>query len=111
VTCDIPPYMLASGNEKLEIRTINIVGLRRAGISESTITLIKRTHRLIFREYKQIEEIRDLFQEELDGIIPIELSTLLHALELQNAGKVGRAREVFRNTAGGKDEPKQRRAA
>jgi UDP-N-acetylglucosamine acyltransferase len=111
VTCDIPPYMLASGNDKLEIRTINIVGLHRAGISESVIKVIKRTHRLIFREHKQVQEIRDIFQEELCGIIPIELSKLLHAIERQQAGKFGRAREVFRTAAGGKDEQEQRRAA
>ena len=50
VVTDLPPYMLAAGNDNPEVKTINLVGMRRAGVSASAIEVIKRAHRLIFRE-------------------------------------------------------------
>ncbi|MCX7422160.1 MAG: acyl-ACP--UDP-N-acetylglucosamine O-acyltransferase [Planctomycetia bacterium] len=97
VVTDLPPFMLAAGNDNPEVKTINLVGMRRAGVSESSINVIKRAHRLIFREHKTLAEARDIFYQELDGILPIELSTLFNFMELTAAGQVGRAREVFRN--------------
>ncbi len=97
VVTDVPPFMLAAGNEKLEFSTINIVGMRRSGISNDTIQVIKRAHRLLFREHKTLEAVREIFHQEMDGIIPMELSMLLNFIEMSHAGNVGRGREVFRN--------------
>ena len=97
VVTDVPPYMMAAGADKLEIRTVNIVGMRRNGISESTIGVIKQAHKLLFRKRKKLEEARNELYQELDGIIPIELSTLFQFLEKQSAGKLGRGREVYRD--------------
>jgi UDP-N-acetylglucosamine acyltransferase len=108
---DIPPYMLSAGSDNPEIKTINVVGLRRRGISNETIGVIKRTHRLIFREHKQVEAVRDILQQELGGILPIELNTLLSFLEAQQHGKMGRAREAFRNAKPKATATPQRRAA
>ncbi len=94
---DVPPFMLACGSDNPEIRTINIVGMRRAGISEDTIRLVKRAHRLIYREHKRLPEVKAIFEDELQGVFPAELQTLLTAFENQAAGKQGRAREAFRN--------------
>lgn len=94
---DIAPYMLAAGSDNPSVRTINIVGMQRKGISENTIKIIKRAHRLIFREHKPLDQVKDIFGEELDGIIPIELTYLLSFLEKQKLGKFGRGREAVRN--------------
>jgi UDP-N-acetylglucosamine acyltransferase len=111
---DIPPYMLAAGSDNPTLKTINIVGMRRAGISEPTIRVIKRAHRLLFREHKKGDAVRELLLDELNGVLPIELTTLLKFLEQQAGGKLGRAREAFRDSAGhaatgpaeaGHDEP------
>lgn len=48
VNKDIPPYMLAAGNP-CRVRGVNSVGLRRAGIGEPVLTLLRRAHRLIYR--------------------------------------------------------------
>lgn len=98
---DIPPYMLAAGSDNPCIKTINAVGMRRAGIAPHTIEMIKRAHRLLFRDMKSLETVRALFSEELEGIIPFELSALLHFLENQRTGKLGRAREAFRHAPSG----------
>ena len=95
---DIPPFMLASGSDDPCIKTINLVGMRRAGMTEKSIEVIKRAHRLLYREMKPLEAVREIFAEELDGIFPFELSTLLNFLEKQRRGKLGRAREAFRDS-------------
>ena len=94
---DIPPFMLASGSDNPTITTVNIVGMRRAGISNDSIRAIKRAHRLHFREHKSLESIRTLFHEDLQGVIPYELSTLLTFIERQQQGRMGRAREAVRD--------------
>ncbi len=94
---DIPPFMLAAGSDDPTLKTINTVGMRRAGISESTIQVIKEAFRLLYRRNRPLEEVRQHFQNSLDGIIPIELSVLLTFVENQRAGKLGRAREAVRN--------------
>ncbi len=108
---DIPPYMLSAGSDNPEIKTINVVGLRRRGFSNETIQTIKRTHRLIYREHKSVEAARDILQHELGGVLPIELNTLLSFLEAQQHGKMGRAREAFRNAKPKSTTAPQRRAA
>ncbi len=111
VVMDLPPYMLAAGNDDYEVKTINLIGMRRAGVSESSIRVIKRAHRLIYRENKSLEEARDIFHQELNGILPIELSTLFNFMELTRAGKMGRAREVFRDAPSVNTREQARRAA
>lgn len=98
VVTDVPPYMMAAGNDDLQVKTVNIVGMRRHGMSESSIALIKRAYRLIYRKHKSLPALYELFEEELGGVIPYELSTLLTFLEQTRRGKVGRAREVFRDS-------------
>jgi len=108
---DIPPFMLASGSDNPVINTINIVGMRRAGITAESIDIIKRAHRLLYREMKPLDEIRAELAEQLDGIFPFELSTLLNFLEKQRRGKMGRAREIYRNQVGPTPEPALNRRA
>ncbi|MEX0725947.1 MAG: acyl-ACP--UDP-N-acetylglucosamine O-acyltransferase [Planctomycetaceae bacterium] len=97
VTTDVPPYMMATGCDTPEIKTVNLVGMQRNGISDSTITLLKKAHRLLFRQTKQIDAVEEMFLQELDGIIPFEISNLFRFLRLQRAGKMGRGREALRN--------------
>ncbi|MFP6762651.1 MAG: acyl-ACP--UDP-N-acetylglucosamine O-acyltransferase [Planctomycetaceae bacterium] len=97
VVRDLPPFMLAAGNENPQVKTINIVGMRRAGIDEATIRLIKRAHRLVYREHRKHDEVRGIFEQELTSGLPAELQKLLLELELTTRGTSGRGREAFRN--------------
>lgn len=94
---DIPPFMLAAGNDDPKVITINVIGLQRNGVSEATIKLIKKAHRLIYREHKTVEFVKETLSELVDGVIPIELHTLFSFMEQTKLGKQGRARERFRN--------------
>lgn len=94
---DIPPFMLAAGSDNPTLKTINIVGMRRAGISEESIDVVRTAFRLYYRKRKSLDEVRAHFDAELDGTIPFELGQLLQFIEAQRAGKLGRAREAVRN--------------
>ncbi|MBM82977.1 MAG: acyl-[acyl-carrier-protein]--UDP-N-acetylglucosamine O-acyltransferase [Planctomycetaceae bacterium] len=93
---DIPPFMLAAGSDNPTIKTINIVGMRRAEIPETSIRLIKKAHRYLFRDLKPVATIRQIFEDEVGGELPVELESLISAVEAQSRGKMGRAREAFR---------------
>ncbi|MDA1016923.1 MAG: acyl-ACP--UDP-N-acetylglucosamine O-acyltransferase [Planctomycetota bacterium] len=97
---DVPPFMLAAGNEHQRIVTINLVGLRRAKISEPTIAIIKQAFRLLYRKNLRVDDVRERMMAELGGVVPLELTELLRSVELQHLGRVGRAREAVR------DQPK-----
>jgi UDP-N-acetylglucosamine acyltransferase len=94
---DIPPYMLAAGSDDPTVRTINLVGLQRRGVSTAAIRLLKRAHRLLFREHRKLETVRATFAAELSEPWPAELTTLLEFLERQQQGRMGRAREALRH--------------
>lgn len=52
---DIPPYCIAQG-ERARLVGINIVGMRRAGLSRETIMEIRRAFKALFRGTKRLEE-------------------------------------------------------
>lgn len=95
---DIPPYMLAAGSDNPHIHTLNLIGLRRSGMSNATIGHIKKAFRLLYREHKSLDKVQDYFHAELDGVLPMELMVLLNFIETQRQGKMGRGREAVRTT-------------
>lgn len=96
VVVDVPPYMIFDGNDDAGVRTLNLVGMQRAGISSSTITVIKRAYKLLIREHMKLDEVQSLMVAELNGVVPMELSVLFSFLDYQRQGKSGRGREVVR---------------
>lgn len=113
---DIPPYMLSAGSDNPTIKTVNLVGMRRAGIADETIRLVKQAYRLLFREHRKVDAVRNLFCDELAGNLPAELLTLLNFVEFSQRGKLGRGREALRNQPSMEqqsddDETPMRRAA
>lgn len=97
VPTDVPPYMLAAGSDNPEIKTINVIGMRRAGIPDTVIAVIRDVQRLLFREHRSLPEVRQHFSDKLQGALPHELGVLFTAIEAQRAGKMGRAREAARS--------------
>lgn len=96
VVVDVPPYMIFDGNDDAGVKTLNLVGMQRAGVNASTIASIKRAYRLLIREHKPLDEVQVLMAGELNGVVPMELSILFSFLEYQRKGKSGRGREVVR---------------
>ena len=103
---DIPPYMLAAGSDDPRIKTINLVGMRRAGISEPTIRAIKKAFKGIYRQNKPLNQVRQAMLADLDGVVPVELKLLFDFIERQKLGRMGRGREAVR-----KNDDSQKEAA
>lgn len=111
VSSDVPPYMLAAGNDDPGIRNVNLVGMQRRGIPAETIAIIRQAHRLIYRQHKKLDEVREIFSAEIGECLPIELVRLLDFLERQQTGKNGRAGESRRNAPAADSQQEGRRAA
>ncbi|MBR8829646.1 MAG: acyl-ACP--UDP-N-acetylglucosamine O-acyltransferase [Chlorogloea purpurea SAG 13.99] len=45
---DVPPFMLVEGNPS-KVRTLNLVGLQRAGLSADELSLLKKAFRILYR--------------------------------------------------------------
>jgi len=99
VPTDVPPFMIAAGSDNPEVKAVNLIGLRRAGISEEAITVIRHAHRLLYRDHQSLDAVQAHFEAEFNGPLPLELVTLLSALEAQRNGKMGRAREAVREAS------------
>lgn len=62
---DVPPYMLVEGSPS-RVRSLNLVGLRRAGIIDEEMAYLKKAFRLLYRSectLKQALEELELFPE------------------------------------------------
>jgi UDP-N-acetylglucosamine acyltransferase len=55
VNKDVPPYIRAMG-EPIQFGGLNVIGLKRRGFSEDTLTQLKNAFRLIYRENLLLEE-------------------------------------------------------
>lgn len=58
VVQDIPPFMMADGNPA-EVRTINKIGLERAGVSDASQSAIKQAHRIFYRQGLNTSKARE----------------------------------------------------
>lgn len=54
---DVPPFMVVDGNP-LEVRAVNLVGLRRRDFSAERLAAIREMHKLIYRQGKTLDEAR-----------------------------------------------------
>ncbi|WP_417386573.1 acyl-ACP--UDP-N-acetylglucosamine O-acyltransferase [Gimesia sp.] len=98
-TIDVPPYMICTGSDDFRVRTVNMVGMQRAGISESSVAVIRRAFRLFYRKNKKLDEVREIFSQELDGVIPMALQTLFDHFQAIQGSKAGRGREAAARSA------------
>ena len=69
VNKDVPPYMLVESSES-EVRSLNIVGLKRAGMKDTVKAQIKKAYKILYRSglnttnaLKEIKKIPDLTKE------------------------------------------------
>jgi UDP-N-acetylglucosamine acyltransferase len=93
---DVPRYMLVDGNPS-KVRCINVVGLKRNGISPEGIDALHEAHRLIYRAKMNVRHAAEILGSH--GHLTPEVRSLLDFIQRQQEGKHGRARERFRSTA------------
>ena len=90
---DVPRYMIVDGNPS-KVRCINVVGLRRHGITAAAITALHEAHRLIYRAKMTAAHAAEILESH--GHLCPEVKSLLDFIEAQHLGKQGRARERWR---------------
>ncbi len=84
---DVPPYMIVEGNPA-EVRGVNIVGLRRAGIPEETRNALRTACRLMFFANLNLSQAIERIRAELP-MVP-ELEHLIQFVEQTRLGRNGR---------------------
>jgi len=52
---DVPPYMLVEGNPS-RVRSLNAIGLKRAGFSEAEMSVLKKAFRTLYRSDRTFNE-------------------------------------------------------
>jgi UDP-N-acetylglucosamine acyltransferase len=92
---DVPRYMLVDGNPS-RVRCINVVGLKRKGISPLGIESLHEAHRLVFRAKMSVRHAADILESH--GHMTAEVQSLLEFLRVQQEGKHGRGRERWRKS-------------
>jgi len=64
---DVPPYIMATG-EPLRYAGLNSIGLKRRGFSSETVSVLKKTYRLIFRSKLNLTQALERIENELEPI-------------------------------------------
>ena len=54
VSLDVPPYMIAQGPNM--VKALNVIGLKRNGISKEAIATLQRAYKILYRSYHTIPE-------------------------------------------------------
>jgi UDP-N-acetylglucosamine acyltransferase len=93
---DVPRFMLVDGNPS-KVRCINVVGLKRNGITAEAIDALHEAHRLLYRAKMGVQHAADLLESH--GHKVPEVIQLLDFIQQQHEGRHGRARERFRRNA------------
>jgi len=83
---DVAPYVRAGGYP-LRPMGLNLVGLRRRGVSEEAITALKQAYRILFRDGLTVPEA----VERIRGTLP-PLPEVLHLAEFALSSERGLAR-------------------
>jgi UDP-N-acetylglucosamine acyltransferase len=59
VVQDIPPYSMCDGHPA-QVRGINLVGLRRAGYKQDTVSLLKKAYKIVFFDDHPFDKAEEL---------------------------------------------------
>ena len=71
VVQDVPPFMLADGNPAVT-RTVNKVGMERAGVSEEAQTALRQAHKLLFREALTVTKALERIESDLPPLPEVQ---------------------------------------
>jgi len=82
---DVPPYVIAAGNP-LKPRNINIIGLRRRGFGDETVSKLKRAFRTLFRSKADMKH--SLENLESSGDVCPEVERLIRFIRDSDRGVI-----------------------
>jgi UDP-N-acetylglucosamine acyltransferase len=87
---DVPRFMMVDGNPS-KVRCLNLVGLKRNGLSPESISSLHEAHRLVYRAHMTSEHASEMLKT--NGHWCSEVQNLLAFIEKQHLGTHGRARD------------------
>lgn len=87
---DVPPYMIVEGHPS-RVRGVNVIGLRRTGMPEETISAVKSAYKLLFKtDEPQSDAVKRVQSEFAD--VP-EVLVLADFMARSTHGRLGRQEE------------------
>jgi UDP-N-acetylglucosamine acyltransferase len=78
VNLDVPPFLLTS-DFNVAAKGLNVVGLRRAGMSRATIIQLKQAYRLLYRSRLPLREALERIETEIPSNEALELVAFIRA--------------------------------
>ena len=90
ITNDVPPFMIIEGHPA-RIRGVNVIGLKRMGMSSEAISAIKDAFKLLFRSDHPVRESCNHLQEEYRAVP--EVLRLIAFMRATESGRLGRQNE------------------
>ncbi len=97
---DVPPFMLVDGNPSV-VRCVNLVGLKRQGLTSDEIAGLTEAHRLIYRAKMGLGHAKEMLASH--SHLSSRVQVLLDFIEQVYKGKHGRQREGQRKAAAVED--------
>ena len=102
---DVPPFCLVQGSPPATVRGLNLVGLKRSGVSEASMSALKHAFRLVFRR----NMLKDHALEEIRASVELtpEVRAFVEFLEAPSKRGIckGEPSGVLR-VVGGEEQPK-----
>jgi UDP-N-acetylglucosamine acyltransferase len=82
---DVPPYILAV-DEPLRYGGLNVIGLKRRGFKQSTVNMIKKAYRIIYRSNLLLKDALKKIEDEIE--LTTEIEDLLHFFRTSERGVI-----------------------
>lgn len=87
ITQDIPPYVIADGRPARP-RSVNVIGLKRAGFDDETIRCIKSAFKLLYRSDRQVRDALDELRSTHPDVPQVQ--RMVDFVEATEEGRQGR---------------------
>ncbi len=71
VSKDVPPFILA-GQDPLSFERLNLVGLKRRGFDEKSVTLIDHSYRLLYKSNLNVSQAVERIKTDVEMIPPVQ---------------------------------------
>lgn len=99
ISRDVPPYTIVEGHPS-RVRGINAIGLKRTGLDDETISIVKSMYKRLFKSEVNMSEAIESVRVEFAGVP--EVMYMVDFIERSNEGRQGRqGEEQGRDLAGG----------
>ena len=94
VVSDAPPYMMSVGSPA-RVRGVNVVGLKRSGMSEESVAALKDAYRMLFHKKANRAQAMSELEKKRDELT-VEMRKLVDFVRASCDGVKGRAMESDR---------------